>query len=462
MHQNASAKDASAEARQTEPLPVDSLSRRRFLHVASAALGGASLSASALRASEPKKRPKVAAIFTVLTYRSHAHVILENFLEPYLFNAKRTDPGVDVVSFYADQTHGGDMLRDVARQYDVPIYKTIEESLCLGGKQLAVDAVLSIGEHGNYPVNELDQPEYPRKRFFDEIVAVMRRSNRFVPLFNDKHLSYRWDWAKEMYDTTQELGIPFMAGTSITLAQRRPSLELPPGAQFEEAVVVHGGPVESYDFHGLELLQSMVEFRKGGETGVSQVEFLDRAALLQAADEGRWSIDLTEAALTAQFDGRLPSLVRFDLSENNVNPHGIRVTYKDGLKGLVLRIGQSNTRWNFACRLKGDPQIHATSFYVGPWHNRCLFKGLSHAIQQHFIYGRAPYPVERTLLVTGILEAVMRARANKKDKRLDTPHLEFAYAPRDFRAMREMGASWKIITPTTPQPSGIQRLEKRR
>ncbi len=441
-----------------DTLRHDDLSRRGFLRATTAALGCTGLTAIGLRGDDARKRPRVAAIFTVMTYRSHAHVILENFLEPYLFNGKRTDPGVDVVSLYADQTQEGDMLRATVREYGIPIYETIDAALCLGGKQLAVDGVMSIGEHGNYPTNQLGQREYPRKRFFDEIVAVMRRSGRFVPLFNDKHLSYRWDWAKEMYDTTQELGIPFMAGTSVTLAQRRPPLELKPGTEFEEAVVVHGGPLESYDFHGLEVLQSMIESRKGGETGVSLVEFLDRDALWSAAQKGSWSVDLAEAAMAAQFGGKLPSLVRFDLSERSDEPHGLRVTYKDGLQALVLRIGNDSTRWNFACRLKGESRIHATSFYVGPWQNRCLFKGLSHAIQHHFVHRRAPYPVERTLLVTGILEAAMRARAKKGEKRLDTPHLEFDYAPRDFRDLREMGSTWKIITESTPQPRGIDRL----
>ena len=430
-------------------------SRRTFLS-SSAALAGAGLALGNLTAAE-KKRPKVAVIFTVMTYRTHAHVILENFLEPYLFNGKKTDPGVEIVSFYADQLPGSDMSRTVAKEYGIPTYKSIEEALCLGGKELAVDAVLSIGEHGSYPVNALGQREYPRKRFFDEAVAVMRRSKRAVPFFNDKHLSYRWDWAKEMYDTARELGIPLMAGTSVALAQRRPNLDLPRGAEIEEAVVVHGGPIESYDFHGLELLQSMVEARMGGETGVSRVEFLERGVLASEAKTGRWSIELAEAAMAAQFGGKLPSLVKFDLSESPVEPHGIRVTYKDGLTGLVLRIGQDSTRWNFACRLKGDPKVHATSFYVGPWQNRCLFKALSHAIQHHFIHGKAPYPVERTLLVSGILDAVMHARQKQEEKALDTPQLEFAYAPRDFRAMREMGDSWKILTPQTPQPNGLHK-----
>ena len=166
--------------------------------------------------------------------------------------------------------------------------------------------------------------------------------------------------------------------------------------------------------------------------------------------------------MAAQFGGRLPSLVNFDLSEPPEAPHGIRVTYKDGLKGLVLRIGRDSTRWNFACRLKGDPKTHATSFYVGPWENRCLFKALSHAIQHHFIHGEAPYPVERTLLVSGVMDAAMHARQKQQEKALDTPQLEFTYAPKDFRAMREMGDTWKILTPQTPQPAGLHRWTERR
>src|SRR5262245_10177627 len=226
-------------------------SRRRFLQATGAFLGAGSMTlpVSSARAAE-KKRLRVAAIFTVFHHRSHAHVLLENFLEPYLFRGKLIDPGVDVVSFYADQTAKEDMTQDVARKYKVRVFKTIREALCLGGKELAVDAVLSTGEHGTYTVNKLGQPEYPRKRFFDEIVAVMRESRRFVPLFNDKHLSFRWDWAKEMFDTTKKLGIPFMAGSSVPLAQRIPPRELPGDAGITEAGAAHGAPARIYHCRG--------------------------------------------------------------------------------------------------------------------------------------------------------------------------------------------------------------------
>src|SRR4030095_12459316 len=152
---------------------------------------------------------------------------------PYLFNGKLITPQFDVVSFYADQLPEKDIGRQIARDRGIPIFKTIDEALCLGGKDLAVDAVLSIAEQGRYPFNDLGQEEYPRKRFLDEIVATMQRSKRFVPLFNDKHLSYRWDWAKEMYDTAGKLGIPFMAGSSAPRGHAPPTFGCPPGVEFE-------------------------------------------------------------------------------------------------------------------------------------------------------------------------------------------------------------------------------------
>jgi len=432
-------------------------SRRRFLRETALLTGslfcGSRLSLAADDPAETTKvRPKVAAIVTEFTYRSHAHVILENFLEPYLFNGELHRSPVDVVSLFADQFPATDIGRKLCHEYNIPIFPSIDEALCLGKGELAVDAVLLIGEQGNYPVNALGQKEYPRKRFFDETVKVLRRAKRFVPVFNDKHLSYRWDWAKEMYDTAQELGIPLMAGSSVPLAQRRPALELPPQAEIEEIVSVEGGPIESYDFHGLEVLQSLAEGRKGGETGISRVEFLTGDALFKAADEGRWSLALAESAMAAEAAVR-----KIPLREMIREPaRAILLHYKDGLKATVLSVGYSAVRWNFACRLKGEQAPRATYFYGGPWNNRGFFRALAHAIQQHFVNRKTPYPLERTLLTTGALDAAMHSRAANGAPQ-STPQLEFSYAPVDFKSVREMGRTWDIIKPDTPEPKGFKK-----
>lgn len=437
--------------------------RRDFLTQCATGAAGAALLNLPGRfawAAEADKPIRVAAIMTTFTHRSHAHVILENFLQPYLFNGKVTQPGMEVVSFFVDQIGSGDMARGVAKRFDIPIYPTIAEALCNGGDRLAVDAVLSIGEHGSYPTNAKGQVQYPRKEFFDSIVAEFKRSGRSVPVFSDKHLSYRWDWAKEMVDTSREMGFPLMAGSSVPLAERRPPLELPKNAKITEAVSIHGGGVESYDFHALEVLQSQVEGRAGGESGVAQVQFLEGEPLWKAAAAGVWSSELAAVAMAAEVGADHP-LTRF-VASRGTSPadekppaHAIIVHYRDGLRGVALKVGGSGIRWNFACRLKGQSEPLATAYYVGPWQNRNLFKALSHAIQTHFRDKRAPYPIERTLLVSGVLDAAMDSRL-ADGKLLATPQLDVAYASMDFRAMREMGASWKIITDETPQPPGIE------
>ncbi len=402
-------------------------------------------------------RPKVAALITEFTYRSHAHVILENFLEHYYFNGELTDPGVDVVSFYVDQNpESGDMSGRVAREYGITIYPTIEAALCLGGDTLAVDGVLSIAEFGNYPRNEKGQILYPRKRFFDEIIAVFDRSGRSVPVFNDKHLSYRWDWAKEMVEAAKRHNAPLLAGSSVPLAQRRPPIDIPSGAKLKEAVAIHGGPLEIYDFHIMEVLQSLIEFRAGGETGVEKVEFLEGDAVWEAADNGRWSFELAEAAMLAELGEARPLRKFVEPLDGSARPsHATIVTYRDGLQATVIRIGSNDFRWNFACYVEGQTNPLATSYYVGPWRNRNLFKALSRAIQLHIVTGEAPYPAERTLLVTGMLDAMMESR-HRGGAVIQTPQLHFSYRPKDFRAVREMGATWKIITEDMPEPKWIE------
>jgi hypothetical protein len=443
---------------------TDQPTRRDFLagSLATTALVGSNAGGASVR---NRRRVRVAAVFTELRFRSHAYNILENFFKPYYFRGKLVDPGCEVVAFYADQFPANDMAREVSKRLKVPLFKSIRDAVCLGGKEFAVDAVLSIGEHGQYPYNKLGQHMYPRKRFFDQIAKPMLAAGKAAPIFNDKHLSYRWDWAKEMYDVCRKHGIPFAAGSSVPLAQRIPMIEIPAGAELAEAVSIHGGGFESYDFHALEVLQSFVESRKGGETGVAEVELLHGDALKKALRSGRISQPLVDAAMAAEKNaavkrqryprrgkakgtGKPPKPV--PSFKRPKGPHAIVVTYKDGFRAATLVVPGGSDRWNFACRLKGEQKPRAAMLFNGPWGNRCLFKALSHAIQHLFVTHKQAYPIERTLLTTGILEAAVRSFAAGKSIR--TPHLEFAYVPIDFRPMRENGESWKKITVATKQP----------
>lgn len=110
----------------------------------------------------------------------------------------------------------------MGREFDIPVTRSITEALTDGNK-LAVEGVLLIGEHGNYPRNDKQQILYPRYEFMEEIVRVFRKTGQSVPVFNDKHLSYSWEKAKKMFDWSRELKFAFMAGSSLPVTWRAPN-----------------------------------------------------------------------------------------------------------------------------------------------------------------------------------------------------------------------------------------------
>jgi len=217
-------------------------------------------------------RKRVTALVTEYRIRAHADNIVTRLLEGYELHWEIVTPRLEVASLYTDQVPEGDISRELAATHGVPIFPTIREALTLGGSELAVDRVVIVAEHGQYPYNEKEQHLYPRRRFFEEVVQVFRESGRVVPVFNDKHLAWNWEDAKWIYDQATELGIPFMAGSSLPLSFRLPPVDVPLGAPVEEIVVVAHGGIESYGFHALELAQCLAERRRGHETGVVSVQ----------------------------------------------------------------------------------------------------------------------------------------------------------------------------------------------
>ena len=230
---------------------------------------------------------KIAALNTIYHQYSHAQHIVDRFLEGYGWQGRHHTPEVQIASMYVDQTDERDLSQDRSERFGVPVYPTIAEALTLGGETLAVDGVLIIGEHGQYERNEKGQHLYPRYQFFMETVGVFRDSGRAVPVFNDKHLSYDWNQAVEMVDISRELGFAFMAGSSLPVTWRLPALEFPLGVEMREALCACYGGVDSYDFHGLETAQCMVERRGDGEVGVQSLHALRGRSGLERDGERR-------------------------------------------------------------------------------------------------------------------------------------------------------------------------------
>jgi len=381
-----------------------------------------------------KQRAKLPVAGVVTEYRrnSHADVILGKILEGYKQDG---GPGPDLrlVSLYVDQFPKGDMSRQLAQKYNVRMCKTIDEAVTLGRENVAVAGVLSIGEHGTYPrVAETQQRMYPRKRFFDGIVKAMQRGGRMVPVFSDKHLSYRTDEALAMYHTAQKLKIPFMAGSSLPVAWRTPQIDVPMGVQMKTAVAVGYGGFESYGFHALETLQCMVERRHGGEVGVQAVRAVQGPAVLEARQQGYWSDSLLEAALRRQPKKPKPNWQEHLLSKSCAF---YLIDYVDGFRACVAMLNGLASAFSFACEVAGQPQPLSTEFTLQDAAPFGHFEWLVRAIDPMIHTGKPSYPVERTVLTTGILDAAMHSLASNGQPR-STPLLKIPYRPVDWPAAR--------------------------
>ena len=418
------------------------LSRRHFL-TSLGALGAGSVAGIPILAAEPPARPRkrLAVVTTEWRYRSHAWHMAERFLVGYPRAGRWHQPPFEVVSAYVDQTPEKDLSRSRAKEFGFPLCSTIAEALQLGGNALAVDAVLIIGEHGNYPKNEYGQTQYPRYEFFKQTTDVFRKSGRAVPVFNDKHLSWKWDWAKEMVDLSRELNFGFSAGSSLPVTWRMPAIDLPWGAQMQEMLCVAMGGIDSYDFHALEVMQCMAERRSGGETGVVAMQGLRGDAVWKAMearswDQGGWDPQLFTSCLArcqtlAQpetFSHRYPTPAQ--IRQWVADPVAYRFEYADGLRATMLLMNGLVGDFTFATRLQGESEPLSTLFYLPPNPNVTYSAALMAKAETTFLTGKSPDPIERTLLTSGLVEAGVRSLGTGQ-KRLETPHLAIHYtAPR--------------------------------
>lgn len=379
---------------------------------------------------------RIALIATIYKHLSHAQHIGDRFLVGYPWKGRWHRPAARIASLYVDQRPEGDQSADRAREFGFEVYPTIAEALRGGGAKLAVDGVLLIGEHGDYPRNDLGQILYPRCEFFKECVRVFEADGRSVPVFNDKHLSYSFAKAKVMVEDARRLGFPLLAGSSLPVTWRLPDLELPLGCELEEALMVGVGESDPMDYHALEAMQCMVERRGARETGVRRVQLVDGEAVWRAGDEGRWSVELLESALSrsdtpcglSEQDGRTQDLVGSgELRRLAERPAAYLIEYDDGFRATLLMLDGAVKDFCFAARLRGQPDPVSTQFLLTPNPNVTYSACLAAKIEEMWVTGRAPYPVERTLLVSGVLEACLRSRASGGEP-LETPHLRVAYA----------------------------------
>jgi hypothetical protein len=414
--------------------------RRDFLGTLAATSAG-SLFLPEIHAEELAQTPrkKLAVITTEWRYHSHAWHMAERFLVGYPINGRWHRPAFDVVSAYVDQFPEKDLARKRSSEFGFKIYPSIAETLRCGSDKMAVDAVLIIGEHGDYPKSEFEQTKYPRYEFFKQVTDVYRKDGKTAPVFNDKHLSWKWEWAKEMVDVSRELNFAFCAGSSLPVTWRMPAIEMPFGQEVEELMSVAIGGIDSYDFHALEVIQCMAERRRGGETGVASMQALRGEAVWKAMEtgsweKGGWNPRLFEACLTRShtlaqpesFSDRFPTSAQ--IREWVKDPIAYRFDYKDGTKATMLLMNGLVGDFTFSAKLKNQDEPLSTLFHLPPNPNVVYSAALMSKAEETFVNHKSPYPIERTLLTSGLVESAVRSLGTGQ-KRLPTPHLEIHYQP---------------------------------
>jgi len=391
-------------------------------------------------AAEPTSAPpakNVAALVTVYRHNSHAEVIAGRLLRTDTLDDKGNHSPLKLVSLYTDQRPTNDLSRRLAASYGFRMSETIEDALTLGTSRLAVDGVLLIAEHGEYPKSPTGNTQYPKRRFWEETLRVFRASGRVVPVFIDKHLADNWTDAKFIYDTARELKVPLMAGSSLPVTWRRPPADVKHGARIREIVAITYHTTDAYGFHALEFVQALAEQRHGGETGIKAVQAIAGEAVWRAFEEKTFDSALFDAARQRlsqpQNRGRpLREVVR--------EPKLLRLEYADGLRAHLLELNGAASEWTAAWRYADDGRVESSLFWTQEGRPAMHFTWLLHGIEQMMLTGKSSWNVERTLLTSGALDALLLS-LKEDQRRVETPYLMLRYEP-----------SWRWAEPPPPPP----------
>jgi hypothetical protein len=410
----------------------------RFVFVSSAVLIAAVGRAQTTPSAEtPWPEKRVAAVVTEYRHNSHADVLVSRLLLTDTLDGKGRDTSLQLVSLYTDQRPPSDISRLLAASHRFPIYERIGDALTLGTENVAVDGVLLIAEHGDYPRSSTGNTQYPKRRLWDAIAAEMRDMGRVTPVFIDKHLADNWADAKHIYDEARELHIPLMAGSSVPSTWRHPPADVERGAQVKEIVALTFHTTDAYGFHALEAVQSLAEQRAGGETGIAAVQCLTGDAVWQAWDAGRFDEELLRAAwerLPRAADGEVKfrELVR--------DPKLLCIEYLDGLRAYLLELNGAVDGWSAAWRY-GDDRVESTQFWTQEGRPGWHFQVQLEAVEQMIQTGTPTWNVERTLLTSGALDALLQS-AVQGGERIETPYLNVSYQP-----------IWRWKSPPPPPPT---------
>ena len=387
------------------------------------ALSGATSQAVAQTA---QRRPRIACLVTYWGLpTSHADWIINKLLDGYWWHGAHTPSRVDVVSVYIHQFDTSLLGQKVCKARNIQIYKSVGEAVTLGGSELAVDGVVIVGEHGNYPTDLKGHWLLPRWWMYQQVMKVFEQSKHSAPVFNDKHLSYNWDDAKWMFDKSRELNFPLTGGSSIPTYFRKPEIELAVDTPIRNSIVVGASPDEGAISHCIDVLQAFVDRRKGGETGVKAVQSIRGPETWNWVARTPWANSLLESVRN-QFQ------LKPGYFQEGRNPNVCIVEYNDGTN--AASISGAGVGWTYAGEIAGqsDPTIVSMLDFPGPVSQYHAANAHEHWLIEMMVTGKEPFNAERLLLSTGIVNHYMDSnwqdgRYSAVGRRIETPYMNMSY-----------------------------------
>jgi hypothetical protein len=228
-----------------------------------------------------------------------------------------------------------------------------------------------------------------------------------------------------------------MAGSSVPGTWRHPPADVVRDARVTEIVAFTYGSTDAYGFHALEAMQSLAEQRQGGETGVRSVQCLSGDAVWKAFDDRVFDPELFEAALR-----RAAGHENGQALERKAVPHPklMIVEYEDGLRAFLLELNGAIGTWTAAWRYQDGRRIESCRFWTQEARPAAHFTVLVDGITKMMLTGKPTWPVERTLLTSGVLDALLQSHT-QGGKRIATPYLQLAYR-----------SGWRWRQPAPPPP----------
>ena len=359
---------------------------------------------------------KIAFLFEEFAPATPGQQLLDRFLIGYPRDGEFHDPRIPVVAAHLMLGVNAPELDDRADDYDLTPAETVEAAVA------GADAVVVVPRRPGGLANE---------RFVE---LALQQAPAGGACFVYGALCNRLARGQEFARVARERNLELRSGASLSLTWRLPPVELPWETPLADALVVAQGPFPGAEMQALDALAPVIERRRGGESGVRRVYYLEGEAVWRAGDRGLWSWPLLAAALSRSdspqgdsvLDGRTQDLVGLgQVPKLARQPRALALEHEDGLRTTVLTLDGVVADFNFAVRAVDGAVVSAQLFRAPPPGEQ-HFSLLAAALEDWFRGGPPGWPLERGLLIAGLLETFAQPAA-RDPRGVATPDLRIKY-----------------------------------